>query len=178
MYPHRRCVHDVVMLNVCYSILQVFNELAYSSLLCLLFHMVNQWVDVITLGGRQKWGKRQHALLPYMCVLVTAVRVGLGIAQWTSVPNGPHKVLQGRGCTCIHVYSIYVYPYECIHMRSLWRDVSFRKQRRSCLKGYPSMTSFLSALHCLFLFHPFELQRDAPFAPSSLPSFSIPHHPS
>jgi len=49
---------------------------------------VNQWVDVITLGGRQKWGKFQKAMLPYMCALVSCIRVGLGVIQWLAVPNG------------------------------------------------------------------------------------------
>lgn len=42
---------------------------------------VSSWVHVITLGGRQKWGKRQHAALPYVCTLVAVLRVGLGITQ-------------------------------------------------------------------------------------------------
>eukprot|EP00615_Pteridomonas_danica_P008645 CAMPEP_0114346524 /NCGR_PEP_ID=MMETSP0101-20121206/13130_1 /TAXON_ID=38822 ORGANISM="Pteridomonas danica, Strain PT" /NCGR_SAMPLE_ID=MMETSP0101 /ASSEMBLY_ACC=CAM_ASM_000211 /LENGTH=387 /DNA_ID=CAMNT_0001483207 /DNA_START=122 /DNA_END=1285 /DNA_ORIENTATION=- len=67
---------------------EIFNELAYSCLFIVLFHMVNQWVDVITLGGRQKWGKRQREILPFMCVLVTLLRVGFGIAQWVSVKHG------------------------------------------------------------------------------------------
>jgi len=49
---------------------------------------VNQWVDVITLGGRQKWGKFQKAMLPYISVLVSCIRVGLGVMQWLAVPNG------------------------------------------------------------------------------------------
>ena len=27
-------------------------------------------------------------MLPYMCTLVTSLRVGLGVAQWVAVPNG------------------------------------------------------------------------------------------
>lgn len=69
-------------------IYEIINELAYSCLFIVMFHMVNQWVDVITLGGRQKWGKRQREILPFMCVLVTLFRVGFGIAQWLSVKNG------------------------------------------------------------------------------------------
>eukprot|EP00613_Pedinella_sp_CCMP2098_P025911 CAMPEP_0171717746 /NCGR_PEP_ID=MMETSP0991-20121206/20210_1 /TAXON_ID=483369 /ORGANISM="non described non described, Strain CCMP2098" /LENGTH=414 /DNA_ID=CAMNT_0012309009 /DNA_START=199 /DNA_END=1443 /DNA_ORIENTATION=- len=70
---------------------ETFNELAFSCVLCVLFHMVNQWVDVITLGGRTEWGKRQHALLPWMCGLVAVLRVGLGLAQWLAVPKGLQK---------------------------------------------------------------------------------------
>jgi len=49
---------------------------------------VNQWVDVITLGGRQKWGKFQKAVLPYMCLLITCIRLSFGVMQWLAVPNG------------------------------------------------------------------------------------------
>jgi len=45
-------------------------------------------VDVITLGGRQKWGKRQREVLPYMCVGVAVIRIGLGVAQWLVVTDG------------------------------------------------------------------------------------------
>jgi len=45
-------------------------------------------VDVITLGGRTVWGKRQYQSLPFMCALIICLRVGLGVAQWKAVDNG------------------------------------------------------------------------------------------
>jgi hypothetical protein len=34
---------------------ETFSELAYSFLFCVVYVMINQWVDIITLGGRQTW---------------------------------------------------------------------------------------------------------------------------
>lgn len=70
---------------------EICNELAYSCLLCVMFHMVNQWVDVITLKGVTTWGQQQRQMLPIMCATVTCLRVGLGVAQWKVVRNGVHN---------------------------------------------------------------------------------------
>lgn len=74
---------------------EIFNEMAYSFLFCVLFTLINQWVLVITLGGRQKWGQRQAQLLPWMCWLSSALRVGLGIAQWLAAYGERNYVSSG-----------------------------------------------------------------------------------
>jgi len=93
---------------------EFFSDLAFSFMCCMLFHMITLWVDAISLGGRTLWARRNKTIMPVICVIVTASRVSLGLAQWLAEESGEKKYVGNINVAKLLSTALAVFGYSAV----------------------------------------------------------------